>query len=142
MHPEAAAALDFIKPRIPVLPCTHDRTGAQIVFAGEARFGQVERRHKPERVCLNLKRRIARGVDRTKCKLFQADAGHGCTMPPHQDNPVFAQCTRKRRAFFQLGDDEIRIAEIITGVPKWYLLAKRRPEMIDGFEIHTGYAER
>ena len=30
----SAATLGFIKPRIPVFPSTHDRTGAQIVFAG------------------------------------------------------------------------------------------------------------
>src|SRR5690242_14664406 len=97
-----------------------------MVLTGKARLSQIEWRYKSKQVCLNLRRRIACGIDRREGKFFQADGGDGCAMPAHQDDPMFAQCTRERSAFLRLGNDKTGVAEIVACVPKGHLFAERR----------------
>ena len=55
---------------------------------------------------------------------------------------MWSERARKRSAFFRLGHDQCRVAELVAGVPEGNFLAQRGAKMIDRLELGIGNAER
>jgi hypothetical protein len=68
----------------------------------------------PQRVRLDLHRRVARGVDGAEREFLERRAGDGRAVPAHQHDPMGSQRARQRGAFFGLRYDQAGVAEFVA----------------------------